>query len=81
MSAVSSCTVYTELCSDCNHCKHSTFVPKLGICLGVGVATLVALGVCREGISVDGRCCGGCCSNGSEVSMSLLLGLLVLLAP
>ena len=50
-----------------------------GTCLGVGVATLIAPGVCGQGICMDGRCCWGCCSNGVEVSLSLLLGFLVLL--
>ena len=47
----------------------------------VGVATLVALGGGREGIIVDGRCNRGHCSDGGELGLSLLLCLLVLLAP
>ena len=48
--------------------------------LGVGVTTGIALGIGREGINVNDRCCGGHCSDDSEISSSILLGHLVLLA-
>ena len=67
------------LYNDCDCCKCSMFVPWLGICWEMGATTLIALGVIREGIGVNGRCCGGHFGNGSEISSSPLLGLLVLL--
>ena len=54
-------------------------VPGWAFIWGVGVATLVAPWVGREGISMYGRCCRGHCGDGSEAISSLLLGLLVML--
>ena len=48
--------ICTGVYNGCGCHKHSTIVPGLGICLGVGLGTLVALGEGREGISMDERC-------------------------
>ena len=44
----------TGQCSGSGHCSCSTPCHKPGTCLGMAVATLVALGDCCEGILVDG---------------------------
>ena len=65
--------------SDSGHHSCSTPCHESGTCMGVGVATPVALWEGYEGILVDEGHWGGHCRKGGEVCPVLLLGLLVLL--
>ena len=56
-------------------------VPGLGTDVGGGNSHNYCRGIIRQGVSVYGACWCGHCSYGSEVSLSPLLHLLILLTP